>query len=699
MKLSTLQLHNFRQFYGTSPLIHFASEEQNVTVIHGINGSGKTALLNAFTWVLYEEYTRGFQLQDQLVNKRAIREARVGEAVECWVEIRFENNNRKYQLKRSAEIVKKNNGEWSPQESLGVTLQWSNKQGVWRETHNIKEVEDAIGRVLPNDLHSYFFFDGERIERIVLPDQKEHTDLAGATKKLLGLEVLKRGINHLNNARRDFEKELRQIDDTKIQNLLEKKDKKEDQRAKKVKLKAEIQKQKEAHKIRKERIEMRLRQVKEVKDLQLRRDGLKKEEDKLGEARSQIEKNLKTEITQHGYSVFLTHATDHFRNLVNDLRQRGELPTGIKKQFVDDLLENAICICGRPINEHDPEARLAVEEWRKRAGITDVEEKASWMGGEIKKIEESIPAFWKRIDMLNDNNDQNRRELSRVENELATIRKKLGSNSKEKISQLEHRLIEIEEKISDCDYDLGACDQSFKELTEDIDRLQKEISEHEVKEKKHILLKRRVDATVDARNRMEKICELLDIELRNNLNESIKELFKMISVTPYSPDLSEDYALKLYEEAGGKRAQVAPSQGESQILSFCFIGSIVKEAKKHQAKRQDLPGPENAEFPVVMDSPFGSLDPEYRHQLCIHLHQLTDQVVIFVTKTQWRGEVESTLASKIGRSYVLTYFSPRDDLDKESDNRDIRLSGTHYDLLKESPNDFEYTQIQEVSNA
>ena len=100
-----------------------------------------------------------------------------------------------------------------------------------------------------------------------------------------------------------------------------------------------------------------------------------------------------------------------------------------------------------------------------------------------------------------------------------------------------------------------------------------------------------------------------------------------------------------------------------------------------------------------MDSPFGSLDPDHRRQLCVHLHQFTDQVVIFVTKTQWRGEVESTLASKIGRSYVLTYFTPRDDLNQESDNRDIRLNGTRYDLLQESPNDFEYTQIQEVSHA
>ena len=100
MKLSSIQLYNFRQFYGASPIIEFSSGKQNVTVIHGINGSGKTALLNAFTWVLYEEHTRGFLLPDQLVNKRAIREAKVGEVVACWVEISFENNNLKYQLRR-----------------------------------------------------------------------------------------------------------------------------------------------------------------------------------------------------------------------------------------------------------------------------------------------------------------------------------------------------------------------------------------------------------------------------------------------------------------------------------------------------------------------------------------------------------------------------------------------------------------------
>ena len=696
MKLSTIQLHNFRQFYGTSPLIHFASGKKNVTVIHGINGSGKTALLNAFTWVLYEEHTRGFLLPDQLVNKRAIREAKVGEVVECWVEITFENNNLKYQLKRSAEVLRESDENWCPRKSRGATLQWSDKNGVWRDAHDVK---DAIERVLPKDLHSYFFFDGERIEQIVHPDQNEHTDLARATKMLLGLEILIRGRTHLDNARKTFEAELRRVGDTEIQNLLIKKEKKEEEFSENVKQQDEIQQEIEAHKKIKEQIQERFRQLEEVQGLQERWDKLEEDKDGLYKDVSQNKKDLKTEIAQQGYNVFLTQATGHFQEMIDNLRNRGELPTGIKKQFVDDLLLNEVCICGRPISEHAPEARLAVEDWKNRAGMADVEEKAIRMGGEVVSTEKSIPAFWQRIDKVQKKDEQDRMKLSQIEKEIATIQDKLKSSPKEEISQLGHRLTEIDEKIQECNRKFGACDRSLKGLAEEIEGLQKEISKHKAQEKKHILLARRIDATVDARNRIKKICDLLDLELRNNLNESIKELFKTITVTPYIPHLSDEYSLKLYEMAGGNWAQVAPSQGESQILSFCFIGSIVKEAKKHQAKTQDLPGPENAEFPVVMDSPFGSLDPDHRRHLCVHLHQFTDQVVIFVTKTQWRGEVESTLASKIGRSYVLTYFSPRDDLNQESDNRDIRLNGTRYDLFRESPNDFEYTQIQEVSHA
>ena len=73
MKLLSLRLCNFRQFYGQTPEIVLASgDRRKITVIHGNNGAGKTGLLNAFTWVLYEKFTAAFASENQLVNKRAI---------------------------------------------------------------------------------------------------------------------------------------------------------------------------------------------------------------------------------------------------------------------------------------------------------------------------------------------------------------------------------------------------------------------------------------------------------------------------------------------------------------------------------------------------------------------------------------------------------------------------------------------------
>jgi DNA sulfur modification protein DndD len=81
MKLMSIRLCNFRQFYGKTPEIFIAYGEQNATIIHGNNGAGKTTLLNAFTWALYEKFSAAFASEDQLVNKRAITEARLNDLV------------------------------------------------------------------------------------------------------------------------------------------------------------------------------------------------------------------------------------------------------------------------------------------------------------------------------------------------------------------------------------------------------------------------------------------------------------------------------------------------------------------------------------------------------------------------------------------------------------------------------------------
>ena len=86
------------------------------------------------------------------------------------------------------------------------------------------QVADSVGRILPGDLHTYFFFDGERIERIVKPEEQEKADIANATKKLFGLEVLERAPRHVGEARRTLEKELKSIGDDQTVTLLKEKE-------------------------------------------------------------------------------------------------------------------------------------------------------------------------------------------------------------------------------------------------------------------------------------------------------------------------------------------------------------------------------------------------------------------------------------------------------------------------------------------
>jgi DNA sulfur modification protein DndD len=68
--------------------------------------------------------------------------------------------------------------------------------------------------------------------------------------------------------------------------------------------------------------------------------------------------------------------------------------------------------------------------------------------------------------------------------------------------------------------------------------------------------------------------------------------------------------------------------------------------------------------------------------------------VVLVTKTQWRGEVAEEIADRVGREYVLIYYSSKPDCEEDS----IELGGVRYPLVRQSPNEFEYTEIVEVDN-
>ncbi|QMS90726.1 AAA family ATPase [Nostoc edaphicum CCNP1411] len=686
MKLTSIKLCNFRSFYGTTPEMLLAGGDvQNTTIIHGNNGSGKTSLLNAFTWVLYDKFSAAFASIEQLVNKRAIAEAQKGQAVECWVEIGWEHEGKRYRVKRACRGYK-NEGDFDAGKTQ-LTMWVGADDGKWNIPN--QQPDDIINQILPATLHQYFFFDGERIEEIVRSDKK--AEIAEATKIFLGVEVINRSIRHLGDAKKALENELKAIGDSETKQLLRQQEKIERERERITKRQTEIKEELEYQQTFKKETSNRLRELSAAKELQERWQDLESQKTANQEEYKKTKEALKKVISARGYTVLLSETTAQFRGIINDLKQRGELTSGISREFVNDLLNSQRCICGAELHEGN-HSHTHVSNWLNKAGSSVVEETAIRMIAQVDEIDKQAVSFWEEVDREQSRINQLRQSISQIEGDLDNIQERLRKDANEEISSLQKRLDEIESKIDELNREQGANQQQIAQLTTEIESLNKQIAKQKLNEDKQTLAQRRINATQDAIERLTEVRNRQEQQFRLQLEKRVQEIFMEISVTPYIPRISEKYELTLVENTTGIEAPVAASTGENQILSLSFIASIIDKVREWSEKRKMMMIPDSSTFPIVMDSPFGSLDENSRRHIAKTIPQLANQLIVLVTKTQWRGEVEAEITNRIGREYVLTYYSSKPDCEQDY----IELGGERYPLVKQSPNEFEYTEIMEV---
>ena len=682
MKLNYLQLCNFRQFYGKTPQIKFASGKRNTTVIYGNNGAGKTSILNAFTWVLYEKFTAAFASPELIVNQRAIAEVNPEQGVECWVELQFEHDRKLYQIKRKC-YANKDTASQVQYSQTKLFMLVAGDDGRWYPP--LETPEDIINRILPASLHQYFFFDGERIDGFFR--QNHNSNIAEDTKELLGVKILDRAIDHLKKAKRTLQEELQELGDAQTKELLREQINLEQEREAISQRIAQIIADVAELEQRKANLSRQLLAISGAAEIQQHKLKLLKQQKSVKNEIIQRKNQLKKLLSQDSHLVFLPAITADFLDLLQTLRDRGQLSSGVKREFIEQLLLQQRCLCGETLTP-DTDAYHKVKSWLNQVEIKNVEESAIRLETQVSQIESQSDNFWRKLDQQQAEIKHQYLELNRLEAETEQANRQLKSYPNRDTQNLQQNIEAIEEQIKSLILEQGENQQQQSDRTQQLEQLSQKIARHQLTENKQQLAQKRIAIAEDAIKRLNEVRNRLEHQFRLALEQKVQSIFSFISFTPYIPKLSRDYKLTLVKHTSGREAPVAASTGENQILSLSFIGGIIDRVRQW-SQRNTLMSYDSSTFPIVMDSPFGSLDQIYRRQVAKAIPQLANQLIVLVTKTQWQGEVETETAALIGQEYVLTYYSPKTNC--ESDN--LELNQQNYLLVKSSLSNFEYTQI------
>lgn len=650
MKIEYIKLENFRQFKDVK--IDFSTnDEKNVTIIMGNNGSGKTTLAQAFTWCLYGETS--FLIKD-LLNKEKERELDNYLSTYVKVKIGLEHSDKKYVIerkqawqKRGTRIAKDN-----PEVSVLITKQ----SGETKVISDSISCEREINKILPKELSKYFFFDGERIEKMSKEVQggKRSSEFADAVRGLLGLNTILSAIKHLSEGKRsvigEYNELFSQGNDKQLTLYINGLNNKNEEKAKKERelKRKDIEKEREKDLVRE--YNEKLKEFEESRKYQEIKETYIKEKEKAEKRKNDRIKSLLKDFDKYYYSFFSQYLlAETIKNLENfKFEEDKVLIPGINIRLIDYLLNEKKCICGRDINDSS-------EEYKKLIELKKFLEKTS-----NYTIKSSILNFISKnkinfTSVLYDNMIEKSREINKeqieIENKeenIKEINKKLSGKEVEKtINELNRNLLNSERRIS-------ALEDEKIRISKEIGEVEKTIKNYENtitkltnvnKENRKTQIYRTY--AMQACNELDKIKRFNEMDSKKSLENKINRIFNTFFETDLCLELDENYSIRIHAENYQKETSTA----QSGSVIFSFIAGIIELMRENQNNKLA-----SEPYPLVMDAPLSIFDKERIGKAGEILPSIAEQVIIFIKDTE--GDLlKENISNKIGKINTIKKIS------------------------------------------
>lgn len=649
MHLRTLKIKNFMPFFGEHRIDFPEDRDRNVVVVFGDNMRGKTSLLNAIRWALYQHaldrYGEKIPLQ-KLVNI----DAAGSDEWELGVHLSFEHAGRIYEVSSLAEKRKGIGTPKRPEDFL-VTANLRIDGEVIRGDRFAHE----INQVLPEQISRFFLFDGELLqeyEALLADDGDQGKRIKEAIEQALGVPTLILGKNDLRTLRKPFDKQwqqdLKKNDEVKAftDQLSALTKRSEDLEDAKRKLTDEISSTKHRYQEAQQQVdasEARHRQKGEL-DQHISTRG------KISQQLGQIEARKLEAVKDAWLDVLKPAFEERSKGLRGQAEAHGRQLVELAKaphrrEMAQASLQLAVCaLCESDLDER---ARNKLDALCKSDTVEGEIELTSMKFAEANELANRLerikyPHAKNALRELDHTAMQLSVEETRVTSEIERLKSELQgfdsdeTNRNRRAAENAHAAIRIlEGKLSSVNEELEAINTKQQSL-----RLVINQNENAKNQRSGKI----VDLISTAESVFAAAIGIMRDDLRSDIQQKATAAFKELTTDESYKGLqiNQNYGLTIIDEKG--REVSLRSAGAEQIVALSLIDGLNQTGR--------------SAGPVIMDTPFGRLDPRHRSKVLQYLPKASNQVVLFVHE----GEVDpnrdlSQIASRIGAVLFLERIS------------------------------------------
>lgn len=646
MRIESIIIRNMRQLKDLSLRFNLGHSKNDLHIILAENGVGKTNIVNAITWCLYnkETHLRDEETALPILNNQVIEELREqgGGTAKVFVEMTMSADNVKERITFTRE------GNFNVTKNACILL--SDKfsismmgEGGFRIIEDVEETTQLIHKYLPEEINNYIFFDGEQLEKFFSQNQ---------------LENVRRGINELTQASYlkkvyDFmDSYIKGTLDPKIASMGTKEVGDQQQKVNRISEQRDLAKKtietiKEQINTCDDEISKLTNKIRGCESLREKTEEFERVEKEMDDSRIKEASKLRElmKFTREYYTYFgLYPSLKAFYDFIKTQDQKGNLPPRIDKKILSKILLSRHCsICdSENLDDHSMEYVKELENSLAVASATSAELNRSL--GSLNSFFEKIQSYNVQKKLLISDLTDIRREIKSKEERYKQLHKYLQSvpNNQEITNALNQR----DEFNKQRDLLIGKKateESSLEELNQKYQEEDKRLQALIAKQKDLETIERQKEFCQECSNIL-KLCkdEILE-ECRLQIEAETFEIFDSLiwKKEAFSKvEILENYAFRLLDTFG-MQSLGSCSAAETALLALSFTLAL-QNVSKHDSL-------------LFIDTPIGRVGVENRSNFMHTLLTISTnkQVILTFTPTEYDDNVKSILADKYNTFHTL----------------------------------------------